>query len=184
LEHTAAAAQTLLDGLLLEKKTHDSLDKTDIPCEPLDDRYEIYDLHEEKEWVEEVQMLSDNIKEPLLDLDKCSLNELINILQGFANDPSFFANRTLELKETMDSTKHPKKNENYNEILEKPFISNLQTVSMACRHCRSSLSSPDIVGCEQEVAERVKKTTSAPETKKKGELPIKLLDDSKIPIAR
>jgi hypothetical protein len=29
--------------------------------------------------VEEVKMLSDNIKEPLLDLDKCSWNELINI---------------------------------------------------------------------------------------------------------
>jgi hypothetical protein len=39
------------------------------------------------------------------------------------------ANRTLALKETTDSTKHPKKNENYNEILEKPFIFNLQTVS-------------------------------------------------------
>jgi hypothetical protein len=43
---------------------------------------------EEKE-VEEVKMRSDDIKEPLLDLDKCSLNELINILQIFANDPSF-----------------------------------------------------------------------------------------------
>jgi hypothetical protein len=39
--------------------------------------------------VEEVKMLPDNIKEPLLGLDKCSLNELINILQRFANDPSF-----------------------------------------------------------------------------------------------
>jgi hypothetical protein len=34
-------------------------------------------------------MLSDKITEPLLDLDKCSLNKLINILQSFANDPSF-----------------------------------------------------------------------------------------------
>jgi hypothetical protein len=32
---------------------------------------------------------------------------------------------TLALKETPNSTKHPKKNENYNEILEKPFIFNL-----------------------------------------------------------
>jgi hypothetical protein len=39
-------------------------------------------------------MLSDNIKEPLLDLDKCSLNELINILQRFANDPSFNVHQT------------------------------------------------------------------------------------------
>jgi hypothetical protein len=43
---------------------------------------------EDKE-VEEVKMLSDSIKEPLLDLDKCSLKELNNILQIFANDPSF-----------------------------------------------------------------------------------------------
>jgi hypothetical protein len=35
--------------------------------------------------VEEVKMLSDKIDEPLLDLDKCSLNELINILQSFSN---------------------------------------------------------------------------------------------------
>jgi hypothetical protein len=41
----------------------------------------------EEKQVEEVKMLNDNIKEPLLDLDKCSLNELINILQRFANDP-------------------------------------------------------------------------------------------------
>jgi hypothetical protein len=34
-------------------------------------------------------MISDNIKGLLLDLDICSLNELINILQNFANDPSF-----------------------------------------------------------------------------------------------
>jgi hypothetical protein len=34
-------------------------------------------------------MLSDNVNEPLLNLGKCSLNELINILQNFANDPSF-----------------------------------------------------------------------------------------------
>jgi hypothetical protein len=39
-------------------------------------------------------MLSDNIKEPLLDLDKCSLNELINILQNFVNDPSFNVHQT------------------------------------------------------------------------------------------
>jgi hypothetical protein len=44
------------------------------------------DFNVEEKEVEEV--LSDNIKEPLLDLDKCSLNELINIMQRFANDPS------------------------------------------------------------------------------------------------
>jgi hypothetical protein len=58
----------------------------------------------------------------------------------------------------MNSTKHLKKSENYNEILEKPFIFNHQTVSTA-RH-RSSLSRLDVVGCGREVAERVKKTTS------------------------
>jgi hypothetical protein len=96
----------------------------------------------------------------------------------------FFANRTLVLKETTNSTKHPKKNKNYNEILEKPFIFNLQTVLMVPRHCRSSLSRPNIVGCRQEVTERVMKTTSISETKKKEELPMKLLDDPKIPTAR
>jgi hypothetical protein len=48
---------------------------------------------EEKE-VEEVNMLSNNIKEPLLDLDKCSLNDLINILQKISNDPSFNVHQT------------------------------------------------------------------------------------------
>jgi hypothetical protein len=97
----------------------------------------------------------------------------------------FFANRILALKETTNGTKHLKKNENCNEILEKPFIFNLQTVSTARRRCRSSLSQPDVVGCGREVAERIKKTTSVPKTKKKKEeLPMKLLDDPKIPTAR
>jgi hypothetical protein len=39
-------------------------------------------------------MLSYNIKEPLLDLDKCSLNEIINILQSFANYPLFNVHQT------------------------------------------------------------------------------------------
>jgi hypothetical protein len=96
----------------------------------------------------------------------------------------FFANRTLALKQTTNSTKHPKKNKNYSEILEKPFIFNLQTVFTARRHCRSSLSRLDVVGCGWEVTEWVKKTTSVPETKKKEELSMKLLDDPKIPTAR
>jgi hypothetical protein len=37
----------------------------------------------------------------------------------------FFANRTLALKVTMNSIEHPKKNENYHEIFENPFIFNL-----------------------------------------------------------
>jgi hypothetical protein len=90
-------------------------------------------------------------------------------------------NQTLALKETTNSIKHLKKNKNYNEILEKPFIFNLQTVSTARRRCRSSLSWPDVVGCGREVAERVNKTTSVPEKKKKEEQPMKLLDDPMIP---
>jgi hypothetical protein len=70
----------------------------------------------------------------------------------------------------MNRTKDLKKNENYNEILEKPFIFNLQTVSMTCYRCRSSLSRPDIVGCRREVAEWVKKTTFVQKTKKKEKL--------------
>jgi hypothetical protein len=42
-------------------------------------------------------MLSHNVNEPLLNLDKCSLSELINILQNFANDPSFNVHQTLDL---------------------------------------------------------------------------------------
>jgi hypothetical protein len=85
----------------------------------------------------------------------------------------FFANRTLALKETRNSTKHPKKNKYYNEILEKPFIFNLQTMSTARRRFRSFPSRPYVDGCGREVAERVKKTTSVPKTKKKEELPMK-----------
>jgi hypothetical protein len=38
--------------------------------------------------------------------------------------------------------------------------------------------------CEREVVERVKKTTSVLKTKKKEELPMKFLDDPKIPTVR
>jgi hypothetical protein len=57
-------------------------------------------------------------------------------------------------------------------------------VSTARRRCRSSLSRLDVVGCGQKVAKRVKETTSARKTKKKEELPMKLLDDPKILTAR
>jgi hypothetical protein len=57
-------------------------------------------------------------------------------------------------------------------------------MSTARRRCRSSLSRPYVIDCRWEVAERVKKTTSFPKTKKKEELPMKLLDDPKIPTAR
>jgi hypothetical protein len=42
--------------------------------------------------VEEVKMLSE-VKDPLLDLEKCSLHELINILQKLASDPSINPNQ-------------------------------------------------------------------------------------------
>ena len=42
----------------------------------------------ETKQVEEIKMLSDTITEPLLDLDKCSLHELMSILQNIAKDPS------------------------------------------------------------------------------------------------
>jgi hypothetical protein len=102
---------------------------------------------------------------------------------GIFNKFIFFANRTLALKETTNSIKHLKKNENYNEILEKPFIFNLKTVLTACRRCRSCVSRLEVVGCGREVTERVKKTTSIPKMMKKEELSLKLLDDPKIPTA-
>jgi hypothetical protein len=43
------------------------------------------------------------------------------------------------------------------------------------------MSRHNVVGCRQEVVERVKKTKNVPNTKKKEKLPIKLLDDPKIP---
>jgi hypothetical protein len=95
----------------------------------------------------------------------------------------FFINRNLILKIT-NSIKHSKKNKNYNEIFEKSFIFNIQIVSMARHRCCSSLSRPNVVGCEREVAKRVKKTTFVLEMKKKEELPMKLLDNPKIPTTR
>jgi hypothetical protein len=53
-----------------------------------------YGNNEEEKQVEEVKMLSEKINEHLLDPDKCSLNELINISQSFANDPSFNVHQT------------------------------------------------------------------------------------------
>jgi hypothetical protein len=47
LEHTTTEAQNLLDGILLERKIYDELNATNIPSEPFDDRYEIYETIEE-----------------------------------------------------------------------------------------------------------------------------------------
>jgi hypothetical protein len=48
----------------------------------------------EEKQVHEVKMLSDKITEPLLDLDKYSLNELTILLQNFANDLSSNVHQT------------------------------------------------------------------------------------------
>jgi hypothetical protein len=96
----------------------------------------------------------------------------------------FFANRTLALKKTLNSTKHPKKNKDYNEILRNPPSSTSRPCRRRAAAAVLSLSWPDVVSCGRKVAERVKKTTSVPKTKKKEELPMKLLDDPKIPTAR
>jgi hypothetical protein len=93
-ELTIADAHILLDGLLLKEKIKISFDQTDVPSKPFDDRYDTYDLYKKEKQVDEIKMLSDKINEPLLDLDKCSLNKLINILQSFANDPSFNVHQT------------------------------------------------------------------------------------------
>jgi hypothetical protein len=45
-----------------------------------------------REKVEEVKMPSE-VKDPFLDLEKCSLHELMSILQKFASDPSINANK-------------------------------------------------------------------------------------------
>jgi hypothetical protein len=47
LELTTAEAKNLLDGILLERKNYDGLNATNIPSEPFDDRYEIYERVEE-----------------------------------------------------------------------------------------------------------------------------------------
>ena len=57
-----------------------------------DDRYEIFNLYNWEKKVEEVKILSE-VKEPLLDLENCSLHELISILQKFASDPSINVNQ-------------------------------------------------------------------------------------------
>ena len=44
-------------------------------------------VKDKEKQVEEVKMLSE-VKEPFVDLEKCSLHELISILQKFASDPS------------------------------------------------------------------------------------------------
>jgi hypothetical protein len=80
----------------------------------------------------------------------------------------FFLRIGLSIKKTPNSTKHSKKNEYYNEIFEKPFIFNLQTVLTARRRCHSFLSQSDVVGCGREVAERVKKDHIRPEDEEEG----------------
>jgi hypothetical protein len=76
---TASNTYVLLDVLLLEVKIMESLEKGEVHQEVFDDRYEIFNLHSREKKIEEFKILSET-KDPLLDLDKCSLHEL-NILQ-------------------------------------------------------------------------------------------------------
>jgi hypothetical protein len=85
-------AHILLDGLLVEVKIKKSLEKAKVPEEDFDDHHEIFKLYNREKKVEEVKMLSE-VKDPLLDLENCSLHELINILQKFASDPSINTNQ-------------------------------------------------------------------------------------------
>jgi hypothetical protein len=57
-----------------------------------DDRHEIFNLYNIDKKVEEVKIIRE-VKEPLLDLENCSLHELISILQKFASDPSINTNQ-------------------------------------------------------------------------------------------
>jgi hypothetical protein len=83
---TASNDYVLLDGLLLDVKIMESLEKTEVPEEVFDDIYEIFNLHSREKKYRR-KMLSET-KDSLLDLDKCSLHELIDIFQKFSNDSS------------------------------------------------------------------------------------------------
>jgi hypothetical protein len=85
--------------MLLDNKFHSMINL--VERIPLDTTEEENDLkmaleallrkRKEKE-IEEVKMLSE-VKDPLLDLEKCSLHEVMSILQKFASDPSINANQ-------------------------------------------------------------------------------------------
>jgi hypothetical protein len=89
------------------------------------------------------------------------------MLHYYLKNNFFFADRTIELREIFNNTKHPTKTKISIKILEMDIVFTLQAMSTASRHCRSSLSRPTIVGYGQKAAEQVKKTTSVSETKKK-----------------
>ena len=88
---SASNTYYLLDGLLLEAKIKESLDKAQVPEEVFDDRYEIFDLYNRGVKVEEVNMLSE-VNDPFLDLKNCILQELISTLNFFSSDPSIDVN--------------------------------------------------------------------------------------------
>ena len=80
----ACHAYVLLDGLLSEVKIMKSSEKAEVPEEDFDDRYEIFNLYDRDKKIEEVKMLSE-VREPLLDLDKCRLHELIDGIRSIEN---------------------------------------------------------------------------------------------------
>jgi hypothetical protein len=89
------------------------------------------------------------------------------MLHYYLKNNFFFADRTIELREIFNSTKHPTKKKITIKILEMDFVFTLQAILTVSRHCRSSVSRHTVVGYGQKAAEHVKKTTSHSETKKK-----------------
>jgi hypothetical protein len=72
-------ALLLLDSLLVEVKIKKSFEKAKVSEEDFDDLHEIFKLYNREKEIEEVKMLSE-VKDPLLDLEKCILHELMSIL--------------------------------------------------------------------------------------------------------
>jgi hypothetical protein len=69
---TTQYAFVMQDGFLIELKIIRSLEKAQVLEDDFDDRHEIFDLYNREKKIEEVKMLSE-AREPLLDLDKCSV---------------------------------------------------------------------------------------------------------------
>jgi hypothetical protein len=81
-------------------------------------------------------MLSDNIKEPLLDL---GINELINILQSFANDPSFNVHQTSFVSNKANHATKEKMQRYNNETMIPPNWGCMDPKNIYC--CRKRVTS-------------------------------------------
>jgi hypothetical protein len=82
----------MLGDFLIEVKIIRTLEKAKVPEDDFDDRHEIFDLYNRKKKIEEVKMLRE-VREPLFDLDKCSLHELVAIVEKFSKDHSININQ-------------------------------------------------------------------------------------------